>query len=812
MRLRTQFILTMLLFGATLVVIAASAIITSREVEKAARQERIAAAIAQGAGELSYLSNDYLIYRESQQLKRWRSRFAAFSAEVDALAADRPECRALVANIHANQHRMKEVFDSATSTPGSPSRNRRAALDPAFQVSWSRMAVQSQGLVSDATRLSQLLRQQMDRLTRTRTLLMYVMVGLFGLFLIAGYMLTYRRILKSIGTLRAGAAVIGSGNLDFIIEEERNDEIGDLSRAFNRMTTDLKAVTASKSDLEREIAARKKGEEELRESRAKLEAALASMTDAVFISDTRGRFIDFNDAFATFHKFRNKDECSKTFAEYPDILDVFLPDGTLAPLDMWAVPRALRGETATNAEYTLQRKDTGERWVGSYGFGPIRDKDGVIVGSVVVGRDVTERKRMEEELRKSRDELESRVHERTEELRMAYEKLKEEIAERERAEAELRQTQKMEALGTLSGGIAHDFNNILAAIIGFTELMANRAAKGSRDERHLKRIMEASIRGRDLVRQMLAFSRKTEQEKKPLRVSSVVKETVALIRAAIPATISIRVNTLSEPEQILADPTQIQQVLMNLCTNASHAMREKGGTLDIDLDGVSVSPSNGDPRDMRPGLYARLIVRDTGTGISPDVMDRIFDPFFTTKKLGEGTGLGLSVVHGIVKQHNGYIFVESEPGKGSIFTVYFPKISGEPETDAAGGGVVPTGSERILFVDDEEALVEMGEDVLAELGYQVTARMSSREALALFRLDPSRFDLVMTDQTMPEMTGLELAREILAIRADIPIIMCTGFSHLVDADAAKAAGIKTFVMKPLTRREIAKTIRKVLEG
>ena len=812
MRLRTQFILTMLLFGATLVVIAASAIITSREVEKAARQERIAAAIAQGAGELSYLSNDYLIYRESQQLKRWRSRFAAFSAEVDALAADRPECRALVANIHANQHRMKEVFDSATSTLGSPSRNRRAALDPAFQVSWSRMAVQSQGLVSDATRLSQLLRQQMDRLTRTRTLLMYVMVGLFGLFLIAGYMLTYRRILKSIGTLRAGAAVIGSGNLDFIIEEERNDEIGNLSRAFNRMTTDLKAVTASKSDLEREIAARKKGEEELRESRAKLEAALASMTDAVFISDTQGRFIDFNDAFATFHKFRNKDECSKTFAEYPDILDVFLPDGTLAPLDMWAVPRALRGETATNAEYTLQRKDTGERWVGSYGFGPIRDKDGVIVGSVVVGRDVTERKRMEEELRKSRDELESRVHERTEELRVAYEKLKEEIAERERAEAQLRQTQKMEALGTLSGGIAHDFNNILAAIIGFTELMAGRAAKGSRDERHLQRIMEASIRGRDLVRQMLAFSRKTEQEKKPLRVSSIVKETVALIRAAIPATISIRVNTLSEPELILADPTQIQQVLMNLCTNASHAMREKGGTLDIDLDGVSVSPSNCDPQEMRPGLYARLIVRDTGTGMPPDIIDRIFDPFFTTKKLGEGTGLGLSVVHGIVKQHNGYIFVESEPGKGSIFTVYFPKISGEPETDAAGDGALPTGSERILFVDDEEALVEMGEDVLAELGYQVTARMSSREALALFRVDPSRFDLVITDQTMPEMTGVDVAREILALRPGTPIIMCTGFSHLVDADKAKAAGIRAFAMKPLTKGEVARTIRKVLDG
>ena len=194
----------------------------------------------------------------------------------------------------------------------------------------------------------------------------------------------------------------------------------------------------------------------------------------------------------------------------------------------------------------------------------------------------------------------------------------------------------------------------------------------------------------------------------------------------------------------------------------------------------------------------------------PDIMDKIFDPFFTTKKLGEGTGLGLSVVHGIVKQHDGHITVESEPGKGSTFTAIFPQITEEPETDAVSDDEIPTGSERILFVDDEEALVEMGEDILAELGYDVTSRMNSREALALFKVDPSRFDLVITDQTMPEMTGIELAREILAIRPDMPIIMCTGFSHLVDADKAKAAGIKAFAMKPLTKREIAKTIRRVL--
>ena len=385
------------------------------------------------------------------------------------------------------------------------------------------------------------------------------------------------------------------------------------------------------------------------------------------------------------------------------------------------------------------------------------------------------------------------------------------MTEQRRIEAELRQAQKMEALGTLSGGVAHGFNNLLAAIIGFTELVAGHAAKGSRDARHLERIIEAGIRGRELVRQLLAFIKKAEQEKKPLRLSSIVKETVTLLRATTPTTISIKVNTIGQSALILGDPTQIQQVIMNLCTNAIYAMQEKGGRLDIELSEQRVLPSNGDPHEIDPGRYVKLIVRDTGIGISADIIDKIFDPFFTTKGLAEGVGLGLSVVHGIVKQHDGFITVISDPGRGSTFTLYFPEISEEQRIEGPEDVSIPTGSERILFVDDEEAIVEMGEDILAELGYDITSRMSSRGALELFRLDPSRFDLVITDQTMPEMTGIDLAREIFAIRADMPIIMCTGFSHLVDADKAAAAGIRAFAMKPLTKREIARTIRRVLD-
>jgi two-component system, chemotaxis family, CheB/CheR fusion protein len=387
------------------------------------------------------------------------------------------------------------------------------------------------------------------------------------------------------------------------------------------------------------------------------------------------------------------------------------------------------------------------------------------------------------------------------------------VTERKRAEAQLRQAQKMEALGTLTGGIAHDFNNILAAIMGFTEMVRDDIAEDSRDKRHLDRVMEAGLRGRELIQRMLAFSRKTEQEKKPIFLSSIVKETMNFVRSSTPTTISIRVDVKSEPGMVFADPVQIQQVVLNLCTNATQAMETRGGTLDVELSDRTIDESEGGQHGMKPGPYVKLVVRDTGTGISPDIIDRIFDPFFTTKKVGEGTGLGLSVAHGIVLQHEGCISAESEEGKGSTFTLYLPMVAMEwPREGHTEPAVAPMGTESVLFVDDEELLAEMGKEILGDLGYRVTVTTSGSEALVLFRSDPGRFDLVITDVTMPEITGLDLAREMLSVRPDIPIIMCTGFSHLVNADAAKAAGVKAFAMKPLSKREMAKTIRTVLDG
>ena len=431
--------------------------------------------------------------------------------------------------------------------------------------------------------------------------------------------------------------------------------------------------------------------------------------------------------------------------------------------------------------------------------------------SFVIMRDITERKRMEQDLRASRDELEVRVESRTAELRQANESLQREAEDRALLEAQLRQAHKMEALGTLTGGIAHDFNNILAAIIGFAEIARDGIGRNARAYVPLGKVIEAGIRGRELVKRMLTFSRQAEQEKRPLSLSSIVKETVKLLRPSIPATISFNVIVGSESGYILADPVQVQQVVMNLCANAAYAMREKGGILEVTISDFTALAGNGNIPEMAPGLYMKLSVRDTGAGIAPEIIDRVFDPFFTTKGPGEGTGLGLSVVHGIVQSHGGYIVAESEPGEGAVFTVYLPKVAQRTQADAAARERIPTGHESVLFVDDEEPLAETALTIIQRLGYTVIAKTSSCEALATFSADPLHFDLLITDQTMPEMTGIELAEQVRSIRPDIPIILCTGFSHLVDAETARAAGIKGFAMKPLTKREIARAIRSVLD-
>jgi PAS domain S-box-containing protein len=398
---------------------------------------------------------------------------------------------------------------------------------------------------------------------------------------------------------------------------------------------------------------------------------------------------------------------------------------------------------------------------------------------------------------------------------MNYVSIHRDITREVRLERELRQAHKMEAIGTLAGGIAHDFNNILMAIIGYTEMALYKTPEGTTPvRRDLEQVLKAGYRARDLVNQILTFSHQSDQERKVIDMVPPVKEALKLLRSSLPSTIEIRQDIAIPPEKgvILADPTQIHQVLMNLCTNAAHAMRDKGGILSVSLSSVEADAYlvSRYP-DLKPGPYVRLTVGDTGHGVAPSILERIFDPYFTTKGPGEGTGMGLAVVQGIVKRHGGMITVHSEIGKGTTFHALFPRIEQEIVPEATAAEALPTGSERILFIDDEEPLVDLGKGMLESLGYSVTIKTNSLEALETFRARPDAFDLIITDVTMPAMTGIELAKELMAIRPDIPIILCTGFSELINEKQAKEMGIQEFVMKPFVIGKHAKTIRKVLE-
>lgn len=389
--------------------------------------------------------------------------------------------------------------------------------------------------------------------------------------------------------------------------------------------------------------------------------------------------------------------------------------------------------------------------------------------------------------------------------------LKRDITEEVKLETKLRQAQKMEAIGTLAGGIAHDFNNILGAMMGYTELARLKAAD-PQIHSYLDQVLKACNRSRDLVNQILTFSRQREQEKKPVAVIPIVKEAMKLMRSSCPSTVEIKQNYSLDRDIVLADPTQVHQVVINLCTNAIYAMRDREGILEVSLGRKDMTVY--DPffdSDLREGPHLVLTVRDTGQGIDPAVKNRIFDPFFTTKVPGEGTGLGLSVVYGIVKDHGGAIAVESEPGKGTVFTVTLPLVEADEAGDRGEASPLPQGKGRILLVDDEEPLAALGQEMLTSLGYDVSVRLSSLDALEAFRTNPARFDLVITDMTMPNMTGDHLAREMLKIRPDIPIILTTGFSERISEEEAKKMGIRVFVMKPASLQALARAVQTALQ-
>ncbi|BBO86106.1 hypothetical protein DSCO28_66720 [Desulfosarcina ovata subsp. sediminis] len=392
--------------------------------------------------------------------------------------------------------------------------------------------------------------------------------------------------------------------------------------------------------------------------------------------------------------------------------------------------------------------------------------------------------------------------------------VKEDITERIQLESQLRQAQKMESLGTLAGGIAHDFNNILSAILGYTELTLLQAPEDAELKGNLKEVYQAGMRATDLVRQILTFSRRTDVELKPLEISIVIREALKLLRSTLPTSIEFRQRIDKNLDQVLADPTQIHQIVMNLCTNAGHAMEPRGGLLSVGLTQTTVGPDTDPPNyTIEPGQYLKLTVSDTGCGMTPEITASIFDPYFTTKDLGEGTGLGLSVVHGIVKEYGGEILVDSTPGKGSTFTLYLPTIeNADEDSRQAGLELPPRGTERILVIDDEPPILKFTSRILEQQGYRVDTENDSLQALERFRAGPDEYDLILSDVTMPRLTGDRLAAEILAIRPDIPVILCTGYSRIVSEESARSIGVRALIAKPIVRRTLLSEIRKILDA
>ncbi len=395
---------------------------------------------------------------------------------------------------------------------------------------------------------------------------------------------------------------------------------------------------------------------------------------------------------------------------------------------------------------------------------------------------------------------------------VSIQKIKEAEAAKREAENQLTRAQHLQAIGTLAGGIAHDFNNILYGLIGYTQLALDDATQGSLLHDNLTEALQGSYRARELIAQILAFSRQEESERKPIQPAPLIKEALKLLRATLPSSVEIQARIAPKTDTILANPTQIHQVIMNLCTNAAHALRNRGGLLRVDLQNVTLTAGhiffNG---PLAPGRYVRLAVADNGTGMAPQIIDRIFEPFFTTKTQGEGSGMGLSVVLGVVQTHQGGIRVQSEPGQGTVFEILLPVASRDQEDKEDDEEPTPGGRERILLVDDERTIIQMGRQMLSKLGYTVTACQDPVEALEQFRRTPERFDLVITDLTMPKLRGTQLAEELLRIQPRLPVILCTGYGDQITSEQIARIGIRELLLKPILRYSLAVTIRKALD-
>ncbi len=572
-----------------------------------------------------------------------------------------------------------------------------------------------------------------------------------------------------IGLSTSVLMLVGVGLIaPLFLDIKRSEET--LKKRVEERTAQLKSTVQA---LQVELSERQLAEEALRQSEERFRTVADFTYDWEYWLAPDGKFNYISPSCERITGYPALD-----FLKKPGLLEkITHPDDQV--LMSQHLSEDLSGGSAHSLDFRIVTEKGEERWI-AHVCQPVYSPDGRNLGRRVSNRDITEHKKAEEEKAK--------------------------------LETQLRQSQKMEAIGRLAGGIAHDFNNILSPIIMYTEV-ALRATADQIIRPYLEQVLKSSMRASDLVKQILAISRQTEHERLVLQLSPLVKEALKLVRASFPATIEIRQNLVTEDDWILADPTEIYQVVMNLCTNAAHAMQEKGGMIEVNLDRAEVVRER--PAylgNIKPGSYVKLSVRDTGAGMHPEVIERIFEPYFTTKEVGQGTGLGLAVVHGIVETCGGGIDVSSQPGAGTTFQVYFPAASKNEVQQPEAPAPMPTGREHILVVDDEADIVAAAKIMLEQLGYTVAGFTNCQEALAAFQAAPETFDLVLVDQTMPRFTGVDLAKEIFKERPAMPVVLCTGYSEGIKPDQVKAAGIRELIMKPFIPPKLAELVRRLLDA
>jgi len=737
-------------------------------------RKKTASEIVKGVAELRIITDEYLLHPEKRSITQLQSRYSSLVRIIKRVEFKRLRQKAILNEIFENISLYEPTFQKLLKIYSSGQEFAKPIDDIRLNLAnrlKGELLVKSQSIITSAFLLQQAIHA--DLLANQKKIGLWAAGILLILSCFNAAIVLW--INKSIGTsiekLKNGVEIIGSGNLNHRVGTVATDEIGELSRTFDKMAENLSKTTASIDRLNKEVEERQKAERELRESESRFRLLYEEAPLGYQSLDEKGHLLLVNQKWLDTLGYEREEVIGKSFGDFlhPDWVDHFKEN----------FPRFKAAGEILSVEFEMVKKD-GSLILAAF-HGKIRsDPKGRFIQTHCVFQDITEQRKAEKD--------------------------------KTRLEDQLRQSQKMEAIGSLAGGIAHEFNNILGAIIGNTELAINDVPDRNPAKDCLKEIQRASLRAKDVVGQILGFARKSVFQLQPVQISPIINESLKLIRASIPATIEIRRNLSCKSDTVMADSSQINLVLLNLCANAKNAMQEEGGVLEVKLENTSLDETSASRyEDLSPGNYVKLTVRDSGHGIDPKIIDRIFEPYFTTTSLAEGTGMGLAVVHGIVKHHNGAITVASEPGKGTVFEVLFPLTEAEAEQEAGEPEALPTGNEKILFVDDEASLVKMAKRSLEMQGYRVEAKSNPVEALELVRSEPDRFDLIITDMTMPNMTGDKLAIEILSIRPDMPIILCSGFSKKIDAEKAAALGIRKYIEKPLDMSDFVGSIRKVLD-